>query len=146
MSFDRPSTPSRRGSFDQCRQGFGKPLVLEGNTRETFALVLPRGFFMKALALMSAAAFVLAVLPLAVSPAAAEYLFHRNSSVLADHWEFGVPLNRLDRSDLAHEWAREAEHARIRTRLGDPGRVCRTVVDYASGAMSGPGVVVVVCR
>jgi hypothetical protein len=146
MSFDRPSTPLRRGSFDQCRQGFGKPLVLERNTRVTFALVLPRGLFMKALASMSAAALALVVLPLAVSPAAAEYLFYRNSSVLADHREFGVPLSRLDRSDLAHERAREAEHTRIRTRLGDPDRVCRTVVDYASGAMSGPGVVVVVCR
>jgi hypothetical protein len=101
---------------------------------------------MKALASMSAAALALVVLPLAVSPAAAEYLFYRNYSVLDDHWEFGVPLNRLDRSDLAHERAREAEHTRIRTRLGDPDRVCRTVVDYASGAMSGPGVVVVVCR
>jgi hypothetical protein len=101
---------------------------------------------MKALASMSAAALALVVLPLAVSPAAAEYLFYRNYSVLDDHWEFGVPLNRLDRSDLAHERAREAEDTRIRTRLGDPDRVCRTMVDYATGAMSGPGVVVVVCR
>ncbi len=101
---------------------------------------------MKALALVSAVAFALAALPLAVSPAVAEYLFYRNSSVLADHREFGVPLSRLDRSDLANERAREAEHTRIRTRLGDPDRVCRTVVDYGIGAMSGPGVVVVVCR
>jgi hypothetical protein len=112
----------------------------------TFALVFPRGFFMKAIASMSAAAFALAVLPLAASPAAAEYLFYRNSSALADHRDFGVPLSRLDRSDLANERAREAEHTRIRTRLGDPDRVCRTVVDYGIGAMSGPGVVVVVCR
>jgi hypothetical protein len=53
---------------------------------------------MKALASMSAAAFALAVSPLAVSPAAAEYLFYRNSSALADHWDFGVPLSRLDRT------------------------------------------------
>ena len=101
---------------------------------------------MKAFASVLAAAFCLAVSTLAVSPSAAEYLFYRNSSALADHRDFGVPLSRLDRSDLAHERAREAEHTRIRTRLGDPDRVCRTVVDYASGSMSGPGVVVVVCR
>jgi hypothetical protein len=68
---------------------------------------------MKAIASMSAAAFALAVLPLAASPAAAEYLFYRNSSALADHRDFGVPLSRLDRSDLANERAREAEHTRI---------------------------------
>jgi hypothetical protein len=68
---------------------------------------------MKAFAPVIAAAFCLTVSPLAVSPAIAEYLFYRNSSVLADHWRFGVPLSRLDRDDLAHELAREAEHGRI---------------------------------
>jgi hypothetical protein len=67
---------------------------------------------MKTLASVIAAAFCLAVSPLAVPPAAAEYLFYRNSSVLDDHWEFGVPLNRLDRDDLARERAREWEHRR----------------------------------
>jgi hypothetical protein len=75
---------------------------------------------MKTLALVIAAAFCLGASPLAVSPAAAEYLFYRNSSVLDDHWGFGVPLNRLDRDDLAREW----EHRRIRTRLvrGGPAK------------------------
>ena len=70
-----------------------------------------------------------------------EYLFYRNSSVLADHQRFGVPLSRLDRSDLAHEFAREVEHARIRTRLGDPDQVCQAAV--VDGAL---GVAVIVCR
>jgi hypothetical protein len=76
---------------------------------------------MKTLASVIAAAFCLGASPLAVPPAAAEYLFYRNSSVLDDHWEFGVPLNRLDRDDLARERAREWEHRRIRTRLGRSG-------------------------
>ena len=100
---------------------------------------------MKTFASVIAAAFCLAVSTLAVSPTAAEYLFYRNSSVLDDHQQFGVPLSRLDRNDLAHERAREAEHTRIRTRLGDPDRVCQTVVVDGS-EMNGPGVVVVVCR
>jgi hypothetical protein len=91
-------------------------------------------------------AFALAVSPLAMSPAIAEYLFYRNSSVLDDHQQFGVPLSRLDRYDLAHERAREAEHTRIRTRLGDPDRVCQTVVVDGIGEISAPGVVVIVCR
>ena len=68
-----------------------------------------------------------------------EYLFYRNSSVLADHQRFGVPLSRLDRSDLAHEFAREVEHARIRTRLGDPDRVCQAAVVDGSREINGPG-------
>jgi len=48
---------------------------------------------MKTFASVIAAAFCLAVSPLAVSPAIAEYLFYRNSSVLDDHQQFGVPLS-----------------------------------------------------
>jgi hypothetical protein len=91
-------------------------------------------------------AFALAVSPLAMSPAIAEYLFYRNSSVLDDHQQFGVPLSRLDRSDLAHERAREAEHTRIRARLGDPDRVCQSVVVAGSEQMNAPGMVAIVCR
>jgi hypothetical protein len=94
----------------------------------------------------SAATVCWAMLPLAVSPAVAEYLFYRNSSVLADHQQFGVPLSRLDRYDLAHERAREAEHTRIRTRLGDPDRVCQTVMVDGSEQINAPGAVVIVCR
>jgi hypothetical protein len=101
---------------------------------------------MKTFASVIAVAFCLAVSPLAVSPAVAEYLFYRNSSVLDDHQQFGVPLSRLDRNDLAHERAREAEHTRIRTRLGDPDRVCQAVVLDGSREINAPGVVVIVCR
>lgn len=52
----------------------------------------------------------------------------------------------LSGNDLAHERAREAEHTRIRTRLGDPDRVCQTVVVDGTGEISAPGVVVIVCR
>ena len=93
---------------------------------------------MKAFASVIAAAVCVV---LSVSPAAAEYLFYRNSSVLADHQRFGVPLSRLDRNDLAHEFAREAEHARIRSRLGDPDHVCHAAV--VDGTLD---VVVIVCR
>jgi hypothetical protein len=99
---------------------------------------------MRTLALVIAAAFCLAVS--AVSPAVAEYLFYRNSSVLADHQQFGVPLSRLDRDDLAHERAREAEHSRIRTRLGDPDRVCQTAVADGSREINAPAVLVIICR
>jgi hypothetical protein len=101
---------------------------------------------MKIFAPVISTAFALAVSPLVMSPAIAEYLFYRNSSVLDDHQQFGVPLSRLDRSDLAHERAREAEHTRIRTRLGDPDRVCQTVVVDGSREINAPGVVVIVCR
>ena len=101
---------------------------------------------MKAFAPVIAAAFCLAVSPLAVSPAIAEYLFYPNSSVLADHWRFGVALSRLDRDDLAHKLAREAEHGRIGARLGDPNRVCQSVVVDGSREINTRGVVVIVCR
>jgi hypothetical protein len=101
---------------------------------------------MKTFASVIAAAFCLAVSPLSVSPAVAEYLFYRNSSVLDDHQQFGVPLSRLDRNDLAHERAREIEHTRIRTRLGDPDRVCQTAVVDGSRELNARGVVVIVCR
>ena len=101
---------------------------------------------MKTVASVIAAACCAGVSLFAVSPAVAEYLFYRNSSVLAEHQRFGVPLSRLDRNDLAHEFAREVEHARIRTRLGDPDRVCQAAVVDGSREINGPGVVIIVCR
>jgi hypothetical protein len=101
-------------------------------------------FPMKIFACVIAAASCLAASPLAVSPAAAEYLFYRNSSVLDAHREFGVPFNRLDRDDLARERAREAEHQRIRTRLGDPGRACQAMA--VEGRVPSPDLLVVICR
>ena len=99
---------------------------------------------MKTLAILVAAGFCLAASPFAVPPAAAEYLFYRNSSVLDAHREFGVPLNRLDRDDLPRERAREAEHRRIRTRLGDPGQACEAMA--FEGRTLSPDLVVVICQ
>ena len=102
---------------------------------------------MKTFSSMIAIAFCLAASPFSVSPADAEYLFYRNSSVLDDHWEFRAPLSRLDRYDLAREHAREAEHRRIRNRLGDPDLGCRTaLMDRVEIVRPGAGVVVIVCR
>src|ERR1700687_5197851 len=101
---------------------------------------------MKTFASVIAAAFCLAVSPLAVSPAVAEYLFYRNSSVLDDHQQFGVPLSRLDRNDLAHERAREAEHRLIRPRHVAPPVARQAVVVNRSREINAPGVVVIVCR
>jgi hypothetical protein len=99
---------------------------------------------MKTLACVIAAAFSLAASPLAVRTATAEYLFYRNSSLLDAHREFGVPFNRLDRDDLRRERAREAEHQRIRTRLGDPERACQAMA--VEGRTLSPDLLVVICR
>lgn len=99
---------------------------------------------MKTLAYVTAAAFCFAASPLAVRPAAAEYLFYRNSSVLDVHRDFRVPLNRLDRYDLGRERAREAEHERIRTRLGDPAPACQATA--VQGRVLSPDLLVVVCQ
>ena len=99
---------------------------------------------MKAFACVTATAFCLVASPTAISPAAAEYLFYRDSSVLDVHRDFRVPLNRLDRDDLARERAREWEHERIRTRLGDPAPACRAMA--LEGRMPSPDMLVVICR
>ena len=99
---------------------------------------------MKTLACVIAAALCLAASPLAVRPAAAEYLFYRNSSVLDVHREFRVPLNRLVRYDLGRERAHEAEHERIRTRLGDPAPAC--LATAVQGRALSPDLLVVVCQ
>src|SRR5450432_2214468 len=55
--------------------------------------------------------------------------------------------NRLDVYDLRRELAREAEHKRIRTRLGDPERGCQTIaVEGREDSRAYPGLLVVVCR
>jgi hypothetical protein len=56
--------------------------------------------------------------------------------------------NRLDIYDLQREFAREAEHDRIRTRLGDPIRWCRPAGqrDDFGAPYSGPSGVLIVCR
>ena len=98
---------------------------------------------MKTFSSVIAAALCLAASPLAVTPAAAEYLFYRNYSVLDDHREFGVPLSRLDRDDLARERARVGapahSHAAGRSEASVPGdgRGRKRVV---------PDLLVVLCR
>ncbi len=99
---------------------------------------------MKAFACVTATAFCLVASPMAISPAAAEYLFYRNSSVLDVHRDFRVPLNRLDRDDLARERAREWERERIRTRLGDPAPACEAMA--FQGRVLSPDMLVVICR
>jgi hypothetical protein len=64
--------------------------------------------------------------------------------VLDVHRDFRVPLNRLDRYDLGRERAREAEHERIRTRLGDPAPACQAMA--AEGRTLSPDLLVVICR
>jgi hypothetical protein len=56
--------------------------------------------------------------------------------------------NRLDIYDLRREFAREAEHDRIRTRLGDPIRWCRPagLRDDFGMPYSGPPGLLIVCR
>jgi hypothetical protein len=57
--------------------------------------------------------------------------------------------NRLDVYDLRGEIAREAEHDRIRTRLGDPIRWCRPVGlrdDFGTPYPGGRPEVLIVCR
>jgi hypothetical protein len=59
--------------------------------------------------------------------------------------------NRLDIYDLRREMARDAEHQRIHTRLGDPGRWCQPVAtgrqqDFGMAYPGSPGMLVIVCR
>jgi hypothetical protein len=56
--------------------------------------------------------------------------------------------NRLDVYDMRRELAREAEHDRIRTRLGDPIRWCRPAGQRDDFGLphSGPPGVLIVCR
>jgi hypothetical protein len=81
-----------------------------------------------------------------VSPClAAETAIPRDPFTLAEYPP-GFAPNRLDIYDLKRELAREAEHRRIHTRLGDPGRFCRpAAVGEEPGAPS-PGLLIIVCR
>jgi hypothetical protein len=97
------------------------------------------------------AAVMLAAVMLAASPGfAADAAFPRSSVVPAE-FQRGFAPNRLDVYDLRRELAREAEHQRIRTRLGDPGRWCQPVAtgrqdDFGMAYPGSPGMLVIVCR
>jgi peptidoglycan/LPS O-acetylase OafA/YrhL len=91
------------------------------------------------LAAVALAAVTLAGVILAASPGfAADVAIPRN--FVAPEFQGGVAPNRLDVYDLRREMARDAEHDRIHTRLGDPVRWCRP-----AGVPGQPGLVIA-CR
>jgi hypothetical protein len=61
-------------------------------------------------------------------------------------FEASVVPNRLDIYDFRRELAREAEHDRIRTRLGDPIRWCRPAGLRDDFGMPYSGPPLIVCR
>ncbi len=88
---------------------------------------------------------VAAALAAAASPGLAADADGFADMVTLAEFQRSIAPNRLDLYDGRRELAREAEHRRIRTRLGDPG--CQTVaVDNRYGYGSQPALVVVVCR
>jgi hypothetical protein len=97
------------------------------------------------------AAVTLVAVILATSPGfAADGAFPRGSVVPAEFQRDFAP-NRLDVYDMRRELAREAEHQRIRTRLGDPGRWCQPVAggrqdDFGMAYPGSSGLLVIVCR
>lgn len=100
------------------------------------------------LAAVGLAAATLVAVILAASPGfAADVVIPRN--FVAPEFQGGVAPNRLDVYDLRREMAREAEHQRIRTRLGDPGRWCQPAATGRQDGMAYPGsagMLVIVCR
>jgi hypothetical protein len=90
-------------------------------------------------------ALTLAAVTLVAALLAASTGFAADAAIPGD---FAAPVqfqgsfapNRLDIYDLRRELAREAEHDRIRTRLGDPVRWCRP------GAVPGRPGLLIVCR
>lgn len=91
------------------------------------------------LAAVGLAATTLVAVILAASPGvAADVAIPPN--FVAPEFQGGVAPNRLDVYDLRREMAREAEHDRIHTRLGDPIRWCRP------GGVPGQPGLLIVCR
>jgi hypothetical protein len=93
-----------------------------------------------------AAILLVAVTFAALPSLAADAAFPRG--VMPGEFQGSVAPNRLDVYDLQREFAREAEHDRIRTRLGDPIRWCRPAgrnEDFGP-AYPGPAGLLIVCR
>jgi hypothetical protein len=93
-----------------------------------------------------AAVTLVAVILVATAPSfAADAAIPRD---FATPFEGGFAPNRLDIYDLRRELAREAEHDRIRTRLGDPIRWCRPAAQNENFGMiyPGPSGLLIVCR
>jgi hypothetical protein len=101
------------------------------------------------LGVMTLTAVILAAVVLAASPGfAADVAIPRNFGAAAEFQGSFVP-NRLDVYDLRRELARDAEHQRIHTRLGDPGRWCQPVATGRPEDLAYPGSagqLVIVCR
>jgi hypothetical protein len=91
------------------------------------------------LAAAALAAVTLVAVILAAAPGfAADVAIPRNFGVPAE-FQGGFAPNRLDVYDLRRELAREAEHQRIHTRLGDPGPWCRPVATGRQEDLAYPG-------
>jgi hypothetical protein len=95
-------------------------------------------------AAVALAGITLAAVTLVAALLAASTGFAADAAILQDfapvEFRGGVAPNRLDIYDLRRELAREAEHDRIRTRLGDPFRWCRP------GGVPGRSGLLIVCR
>jgi hypothetical protein len=97
---------------------------------------------------LTLAAVALAAVVLAASPGfAAEFAIPPDFAAPPE-FQGGFAPNRLDVYDMRRALAREAEHDRIRTRLGDPIRWCRPAGPRDDFGMpySGPPGVLIVCR
>jgi hypothetical protein len=96
------------------------------------------------LAAVTLAGITLAAVTLVAALLAASIGFAADAAIPQDfapvEFQGGFAPNRLDIYDLRRELAREAEHDRIRTRLGDPFRWCRP-----GGVPGRPGLWIV-CR
>jgi hypothetical protein len=100
-------------------------------------------------AVMLAAVTLVTVILATVPGFAADAAFPRG--VMPAEFQGSYAPNRLDIYDQRRELAREAEHQRIRTRLGDPGRWCQPVAtgrqdDFGMTYPGSPGMLVIVCR
>jgi hypothetical protein len=98
---------------------------------------------------LTLAVAMLAAVIVATSPGfAADAAIPQNFAAPAEFAEFqaGVVPNRLDIYDFRRELAREAEHDRIRTRLGDPFRWCRPAGLRDDFGMPYSGPPLIVCR
>jgi hypothetical protein len=100
---------------------------------------------------LTLAAVTLAAVVLATAPGFAADAAIPGDFVTPAEFQRGVAPNRLDVYDMRRELAREAEHQRIRTRLGDPGRFCQPVAtgrqgDFGMAYPGSQGMLVIVCR
>jgi hypothetical protein len=97
------------------------------------------------------AAVTLVAVILAASPGFAADAALPRGFVAPAEFQGGFAPNRLDVYDMRRELAREAEHQRIRTRLGDPGRWCQPVAsgrqdDFGMAYPGSQGMLVIVCH